>query len=138
MERQTKNLHATENCGAEASKVLGRNAEASSTPIEQRASQHFCKLLNLHTQAEVAMNLCMARHGEDSEAYEDELAQLASDHAEALDALMIQPAPTLAALGQKLWIFSRHNIASGWWRGEEIAAILACDADRILPWSDPV
>jgi hypothetical protein len=135
MEPQTKNLHATIG-DAEASNVLGRNAEASSTSVEQRATSEFVNKAQLHTQAEAAMNLFMARTGDDSDAYEDELAKLASDHAEALDALMILPAPSLAALGQKLRIFARHNIASGWWRGEEIAAILACDANRLLPWSD--
>ena len=136
MEHQTKNLHATIG-DAEASNVLGRNAEASSTPIEQRARLRFDEKKQLHTLAQAALDACVARDDDDTEAYEEELAKLASDHADALDELMLLPAPTLAGLRLKLRIFSRHNIASGWWRGEEIAAILACDADRLLPWSDP-
>ena len=122
---------------AEVSKVLGRNAEASSTPIEQRARLRFDEKKQLHTLAQAALDACVARDDDDTEAYEEELARLASDHAEALDELMLLPAPTLAGLRLKLRIFSRHNLASGWWRGEEIAAILACDANRLLPWSDP-
>lgn len=136
MKPQTKNLHAT-NSDAEASNVLGRNAEASSTPIEQRARLRFDEKKQLHTLAQAALDACVARDDDDTETYEEELARLASDHAEALDELMLLPAPTLAGLRLKLRIFSRHNLASGWWRGEEIAAILACDADRLLPWSDP-
>ena len=133
MEQQTKSPHAG---SAGVSNVLGRNNEASSTSVEQRATTEFAHKEQLHTQAEAAMYQCMARPDDDSDAYEDELGKLASDHAEALDALMILPAPSLAALGKKLRIFARHNLASGWWRGEEIAAILACDANRLLPWSD--
>lgn len=136
MEPQTKNLHATIG-DAEASNVLGRNVEASSTPIEQRARLRFDEKKQLHTLAQAALDACVARDDDETETYEEELARLASDHAEALDELMLLPAPTLAGLRLKLRIFSRHNLASGWWRGEEIAAILACDADRLLPWSDP-
>ena len=123
--------------GEEAHVSIGPDAFASSTPIEQRARLRFDEKKHLHALAQSALDACVAREDDDTEAYEEELAKLASDHAEALDELMLLPAPTLAGLRLKLRIFSRHNLASGWWRGEEIAAILACDADRLLPWSDP-
>ena len=65
MEQQTKSPHAG---SAGASNVLGRNNEASSTSVEQRATTEFAHKAQLHTQAEAAMNLCIARTGDDSDA----------------------------------------------------------------------
>jgi hypothetical protein len=135
MDPQTKNLHATVG-DAEASSVLGRNGEASSTPVEQRARQQYAEKRKLHAQAAAALDACVARDDDDSQAYEDELAKLASDHSDALDALMLLPAPNVRALVEKIQIFHRHRLADGWWRGQEIVAIMACDAERLLAGRD--
>ncbi|MEO1921832.1 MAG: hypothetical protein ABGW84_08115 [Sphingomonadaceae bacterium] len=70
--------------------------------------------------------------GEETEEEQAKFDELASMHADAIDDLMLLPAPTVGAFIEKIEIFHRNDLADGWWRASEIVAIMACDADRLL------
>lgn len=130
MELDTKNPHAG---SAGASNVLGRNTEASSSKVQDRASEVWAFRLQEYRKldAELALH-CAYDSGDDPDYYEAESNRLASLHADAIDDLMLIPAPTVGAFIEKVEIFHRNGLADGWWRGTEIMAIMACDAERLL------
>jgi hypothetical protein len=66
------------------------------------------------------------------EAHEAETARLADLYADAVDALMLTPAPDVEALREKLRIFDRDQLANGWHIAAKIAAQLAQDAERLF------
>lgn len=130
MEQQTKSPHAG---SAGASIVLGRNNEASSTSAQDRASEVWARRLQEYRKIDGKLTAASATPiSDESEEEERQFDELAASHAHAIDDLMLIPAPTVGALIEKIQIFDRNRLADGWWRGTEIMAIMACDAERLL------
>lgn len=67
----------------------------------------------------------------------DEAAHTAASdaHSAALEAMLLMPAECLADIRTKIVIINREKIDEDYWCCREILALLAVDADRLLPFA---
>lgn len=63
--------------------------------------------------------------------WQEGLEPLADASSAAMEALLLTPAPTIAALAEKLAIMAQEEIAKGWYRASEVIELAAKDADRL-------
>lgn len=122
---ETKNPHAD---GAGASCVAANYAKPfSGIPCSFQA----LKEAHLYWQAELAL---IDASGTSYDEDQDHIDDVSERHADALNALMLAPAPDLWELRHKLKVFARHEVADCWVWGKEIADLLARDAERLIRW----
>lgn len=64
--------------------------------------------------------------------WQNALEPLADALAEAKEALLLTPAPSLVALAEKLDIMAEQQIADGWYKAVEAIDLAANDAARLV------
>ena len=67
----------------------------------------------------------------------DEAAHTAAGdaHSDALEALLLMPAECFADIRRKIAVINREKIDEDYWCCREIIALLAGDADRLMPFA---
>ena len=103
---------------------------------QNRDIDHFDSLLSAYriTKAEWELKSEQAHvaHRNGANVDDAEANALSEVHSKAMLALLMEPAVIPVHVREKIRIIHREELFDLYWRGAEVTALLACDAERLL------